>query len=162
MGAYFESAPIRAWLWFLTQGSDCKIFQNKTLQDILQDVFSLVPGAEYALNLMNSYEPKEYCVQYGETHFNFIQRLLQREGVYYYWEHTETAHTMMICDNMVSHKPEAGFESVVYRSHDSGVQEDSYLSSWKMNQQVTPGSFCLLYTSPSPRDKRQSRMPSSA
>ena len=129
------------WLWFLTQGTDCKIFQQKTLHDILQEVFQLIPGASYKVDLKAEYDVTEYCVQYEETHFNFIQRLLQKVGAYYYWEHTETSHTMVICDDMISHKPIAGFETVRYRANGSTVQEESYLSSWRMNQKVTPGRF---------------------
>jgi type VI secretion system secreted protein VgrG len=90
------------WLWFLTLFTDCRIFQNKSVPDIVQQVFSDRGFSDYRLDLQGSYPPREYCVQYRETDLNFVSRLLEEEGIGYYFEQTLDKHTLVLFDNNVS------------------------------------------------------------
>src|SRR5262245_8238144 len=102
------------WLWFLTLHSDCRIFQNKTLQDILRDVFGRRGFSDFKFQLSGDYTPWEYCVQYRETDFNFVSRLLEQEGVYYYLEHEKDKHTVVFADSPAAHQPFPKYEKLTF------------------------------------------------
>jgi type VI secretion system secreted protein VgrG len=92
-------AEVVPWPWFLTRAADCQIFQNKTYPDIVQAVFESFGFTDYEVNLSGSYPTHEYCVQYRETAFNFISRLLEQEGIFYYFRHQDGKHTMVLGDS---------------------------------------------------------------
>lgn len=131
------------WLWMLTKTSDCRIFQEITVPEIIRKVFADFNHADFRVELKGNYPQREYCVQYRETDFNFVQRLMEHEGIYYFWEHKDNAHTMVICDHMSSHKPVPGFGSIRYRSEFSGVQDKFYLWTWEAKHRVTSGKYAL-------------------
>ncbi|HEX4767931.1 MAG TPA: type VI secretion system tip protein TssI/VgrG [Lichenihabitans sp.] len=97
------SLVLRPMLWLLTQSSDCKIFKNHTVPDILKAVFAKHELSDYSLSLSNSYNPIEYCVQYNETDFDFVARLLEQNGIYYYFKFGEDAHTLVLTDSKAGH-----------------------------------------------------------
>ena len=68
------------WLWFLTRTADCRIFQNKSVPDIIEQIFKDLGFSDFKMKLQGSYEPREYCVQYRETDFNFVSRLMEEGG----------------------------------------------------------------------------------
>jgi len=71
------------WLWLLTRSADCRIFQAMTVPDILKQVFSDHGFSDVVLRLHGTYKPWEYCVQYRETAFDFVRRLMEQECIYY-------------------------------------------------------------------------------
>ncbi len=78
---------------------------------------------------------------------------MEHEGIYYFWEHEDGAHKMIMCDAMSAHKPAPGAEELVYRSQQSGMKVEDYLSSWKVRQKITSASYALNsfnFESPSP------------
>ena len=112
------------WLWFLTLHSDCRIFQNKTLQDILRDVFGRHGFSDFKFQLSSDYTPWEYCVQYRETDFNFVSRLLEQEGVYYYFEHEKDKHTVVFADSPAAHQPFPKYEKLTFSALTSIHEHD--------------------------------------
>ena len=149
------------WIWFLSQTTDCRIFQNLSVPEILEQLFSEANG-NYRLELNGTYPARDYCVQYGETDFDFVHRLMEYEGIYYFWVHEEGGHRMVVCDAMGSHHEVSGFEEVIYRANAAGVQDRPVLSSWSLRQRVTPGrysinSFDFKSPNPSPNSKLLSR-----
>lgn len=92
-------AEVVPWLWFLSLSRDCKVFQQKSVIDIVEEVFSEYSNADYTNNCIQSYPPREYCVQYRESDLNFISRLLEEEGIYYYFEHTDQGHKLTLVDD---------------------------------------------------------------
>jgi type VI secretion system secreted protein VgrG len=80
-------ATIVPWLWLLSRTSDCRIFQEKTVPEIIEEVFKGHGFNDYQLKLSGSYAKWEYCVQYRETDFNFVNRLMEQEGIYFFFEH---------------------------------------------------------------------------
>ncbi len=97
MAAYeIEMVP---WFWFLTLFSDCHIFQNMSVTDIVQQVFQNRGFTDFAVRTTGTYSPREYCVQYRETDFNFVSRLLEEEGIFYFFEHTSDKHTLVLGDD---------------------------------------------------------------
>ncbi|MDE3011270.1 MAG: type VI secretion system tip protein VgrG [Pseudomonadota bacterium] len=89
---------LRPWLWFLTLSSDCRIFHRKTVVEILELVFKDYQPANVKKQLKASYRKREFCVQYRESDFAFVSRLMESEGIFYYFEHTESGHTLVLCD----------------------------------------------------------------
>src|SRR5436190_14432329 len=103
-------ADVRPWLWFLTRTADCRIFQGKTVPDILKAVFADEPTHDFKLELTNSYRTWTYCVQYRESDFNFVSRLMEHEGIYYYVRHTDGHNTLVVTDSASGHAPVPGYE----------------------------------------------------
>ncbi|HEY7037555.1 MAG TPA: type VI secretion system tip protein TssI/VgrG [Methylomirabilota bacterium] len=105
VGRYYEyRMALRSWQWFLTRTSDCRIFQEKTVPDIVKEVFADHSVAVFEDGLSGSYSKREYCVQYRETDFDFVSRLLEEEGIYYYVEHQDGRHTVKLVDSYSGHK----------------------------------------------------------
>src|SRR5262245_24616397 len=91
-------ATVVPWIWFLTRTSDCRIFQKMKVPDIIEDVFKRASFTDYELKMTGDYVPWEYCVQYRETDFNFVSRLMEQEGLYYFFKHTEEGHSLVMAD----------------------------------------------------------------
>jgi type VI secretion system secreted protein VgrG len=112
------------WLWFLTRHSDCRIFQNKKLEDILRDVFGRRGFSDFKFQLSGNYTPWEYCVQYRETDFNFVSRLMEQEGVYYYFEHEKDKDTAVFADSPGAHQPFPKYEKLTFSALTSIHEHD--------------------------------------
>ncbi|MBI4904946.1 MAG: type VI secretion system tip protein VgrG [Acidobacteria bacterium] len=86
------------WFWFLTQKSNCRFFLDKTAPQILEQVFG-EHGGTFQLELNRGYEKRKYCVQYRETDYNFCSRMMEEEGIFYYFKHDKGSHTMVLTDS---------------------------------------------------------------
>ncbi|TIL32487.1 type VI secretion system tip protein TssI/VgrG [Mesorhizobium sp.] len=139
--AYYE-AVIRPWLWFLGNTTDCRIFQNMSVIEIVEEVFSKYSTAKFEKRLQGSYPPREYCVQYDETDLDFVQRLLEHEGILYFFEHDEGEHTLVLADAMNKLKPAPGYEKVPYHFEGQGSRRDvEYITEWIPGSSVRPGAY---------------------
>lgn len=130
------------WLWMLTRQADCRIFQNQSVPDILRDVFGRRGFSAFEVNLHGTYAPWEYCVQYRETDFNFVSRLMEQEGIYYYFKHTEQEHTLVLVDSPDAHQPFPGYEKVILRAR-AGTHgtEDELLREWQNEHRHHTGAY---------------------
>ncbi len=138
---YYE-AIVRPWLWFLGNTTDCRIFQNKSVPDIVKKIFEEYSVAEFDFRLRGSYPPREYCVQYDETDLDFVQRLLEHEGILYFFEHEDGKHTLVLTDAMSELKPAPGYEKVLYNFEGQGSRRDvEYITDWKHVSSVRPGAY---------------------
>ncbi len=97
-GEYEWHAEIVPMLWFLSRTSDCRIFQDKTIPDIIDEVLKLHGVTSFELKLTGSYQPREYVVQYRESALDFIQRLMEQEGIFYWHEHSASGHKLVLAD----------------------------------------------------------------
>ena len=137
-------ASLCPWFWFLSRTSDCRIFQNKKVPDIVKEVFRDLGFSDFEESLSGSYREWEYCVQYRETDFNFISRLLEQEGMYYYFKHQDGKHTMVLSDSISAHESISGYEEVpYYPPEESDQRERDYISDWSLNQSIQPGNYVL-------------------
>jgi type VI secretion system secreted protein VgrG len=130
-------------LWFLTRTSDCRIFQNKKVPDIIKEIFQENGFSDFEDKLTGSYREWEYCVQYRETDFNFVSRLMEQEGIYYHFTHVDGKHTLVLCDGYSSHTPLAAYTEIPYLplSEQGGTRWKDYIYAWKFTKSVQPGSF---------------------
>jgi type VI secretion system secreted protein VgrG len=98
-------AEVVPWFWFLTLSRDCKIYQKKSVPDIIQQVFKDAGYTDFELSLGATFKPRDFCVQYRETHFNFVSRLMEEEGIFYFFKHTDSKHTMVLSDKQGAFMP---------------------------------------------------------
>jgi type VI secretion system secreted protein VgrG len=139
--AHYE-AILRPWLWFLGNTTDCRIFQEMSVVEIVEDIFSKHEPAKVEKRLQGSYSPREYCVQYDETDLDFVQRLLEHEGIFYFFEHSEGEHTLILTDAMSNLKPAPGYEKVPFNYQGQGVRRDmEYVTEWIPASSVRPGTY---------------------
>jgi type VI secretion system secreted protein VgrG len=137
-------AVVRPWLWFLTRMADCRIFQEKTVPDIVKQVFKDHGFDDVKDKLKETYHPREYCVQYRETDFNFVSRLMEEEGVYYYFTHEDGKHTLVLADGRESHAKVSGFESISYRPPSNLKAKDpDTMFAWSLSRTVQSGTIAL-------------------
>lgn len=105
---YAEVVPA---LWFLTRTTDCRIFQEKSVPEIVAEVLKLQNVTSFEDRTTDSYPKLEYCVQYRETALNFISRLMEQVGIFYWHTHTESEHKLIFSDNN-NNVPAAGWGDV--------------------------------------------------
>jgi type VI secretion system secreted protein VgrG len=143
LGRYHRySATVSPWLWFLTRTADCRIFQDKTVPDILRDVFADHAMADVTFELTGSYRTWTYCVQYRETDFNFVSRLMEQEGIYYYFRHTDGHDTMVLADSTSSHRTAPGYEQVRFVAPEEYSRpEAEVITSWTLSRAIQPGVY---------------------
>src|SRR5262249_45028190 len=87
-------------LWFLTRQARSRIFQQLAVPDILKKVFA---GLDVSYELTATYPQRDFCVQYRETDFNFASRLMEEEGIFFFFKHSADGHTMVVADSSRSH-----------------------------------------------------------
>ena len=92
-------AELVPWTWFLSRTADCKIFQEKSIDEIIEEVFGEYGFSDYELRLTGSHPKHVFRVQYRETDLDFICRLMEEEGAFFYYTHEDGKHTMVIADN---------------------------------------------------------------
>jgi type VI secretion system secreted protein VgrG len=139
----FYYATLVPWLWFLTRTSDCRIFQNISVPDIIQKIFQEYGFSDFKNKLHGSYAPREYCVQYRETDFNFVSRLMQEEGIYYFFEHKADKHTLVFADYPTEFKPCPDQPAARYESAENVGRTEEVVTDWGIGQEVRPGKYSV-------------------
>ncbi|MEQ1622110.1 MAG: type VI secretion system tip protein TssI/VgrG [Methylococcales bacterium] len=139
----YYRATVRPWLWFLTRASNCRIFQNKTAPEIIKQVFQDQGFSDFKLKLSGSYAQREYCVQYRETDFNFVSRLMEEEGIHYYFTHEKSIHHLVLADSSSAHDSFPGYEKIPYHSESSSSDKSriDHISDWGFAHEVQPGAY---------------------
>lgn len=135
---------LRPWLWLLSRTSNCRIFQDKTAVDIIKEVFRERGFSDFDERLTGTYEPRPYVVQYREADLQFVRRLMEDEGIYFYFTHEPGRHVLVLCDSMGAHEPTPFHESLPQLPPDGqrAMQLD-YLDTWEMVYEVESGAFAL-------------------
>jgi type VI secretion system secreted protein VgrG len=130
---------LRPWLYALSRNLDFKIFQNKTVIDIIEAVFNARGCSDFdtgKLQHTGRYLSRDYCVQYQESDFTFLSRLMEEEGIYYYFEHQGGRHTMVLCDDANSHPLTPG-GALPYIAVRQAAVEDRF---WRWTERVVSGA----------------------
>ena len=160
---YAYQLVLRPWLWLLTRTSDCRIFKQMTPIAIIKQVFSDRGLSDFRDATTGSPPTLEYCVQYRETDFNFVSRLMEEYGVYYFFEHSDSKHTLVLADGKSSHNEVPGLSSLPYNPiADAGRKEQQYLDTWSLGRRAQSGKFTLEdygYKKPSANLLAQSQKP---
>ena len=135
---------LRPWFWLLTRTKNCRIFSQKSVPEIINDVFAKHSFAQShnEVKLNGSYKPLEYCVQYNETDFAFVSRLMEEYGIYYFFEHSEVDHKMVLIDSNGSLSDKAGGAKLDYYQNDlSAPGRGDALRSIIVDRRFRSGKF---------------------
>lgn len=141
-------AIVRPWAWLLTRSSDCCIFQNKSVIDIIKEIcqkpeYRSVVNLDESL-LCASYPKLEYCVQYRETDYHFISRLLEYAGIYFFFRHEEKKHTMVLIDSSRSHFPQHGYEEIKFAADEQQSRNgEERITLWERSGEIQSSGFEL-------------------
>jgi len=143
-GLSIYRATVSPWLWFLTRTADCRIFQEQTVVDIVKTVFNDNGFSDFDVALSGSYRQREYCVQYRESDFEFVSRLLEEEGIYYFFRHQDGLHKLVLADDSSSHAAIEGDSSLPFHppGRDQTVDRE-HVSHWLVEREIQSGSFAL-------------------
>ena len=134
-------ATLVPWLWNLTRTADCRIFQQKTVPAIIRQVFEDLGFRDFKMLLTGSYQPRPYCVQYRETDFNFVSRLMEEEGIFYFFEHSATQHLLVLGD--APRDQSCPGQARAPYSPIGGPRRGDAVTGWQWEQRVRPAKYAL-------------------
>jgi type VI secretion system secreted protein VgrG len=140
-GTYNEyELVLRPWLWLLGQKADCRIYLDKTVKDIIKDVFDRAGLGEHRFATTGSYDKIEYCVQYRETDLAFVSRLMEEYGIYYFFEHADGNHTLVMADSPSSHKPIPELPKMPFYTREEGaLHREQQINEWISERRFRTG-----------------------
>ncbi len=128
---------VRPWLWQLTRSADCRIFQGMTIPEIVKQVFQDRGFVDFDQALSADYATRDYVVQYRETDLQFVSRLLEREGIYYFFRHEDGKHTLVMADSPTAHEPAPGCDQIEYAAADEHRDATTqYVRRWKVETEI--------------------------
>ena len=143
---YSYRVVLRPWLWLLSQTTDCRIFQDKKAPEIIKEVFQDRGFTDFESKLTDegSYPKLEYCVQYRETDLDFVTRLMEKEGIYYFFTHSGGKHTLVLADSKSSHKAVPGFAKIPYVPPVGDyVRKEQHIYEWISERKFRTGKIEL-------------------
>jgi type VI secretion system secreted protein VgrG len=146
VGTYTRyQATLRPFFWLLTRASDSRIYKQASVPDIVKEAIGrLGVGSVNDKGLQTTYLAREYVVQYRETYFDFLSRLMEEEGIYYWFQHEKGQHVMMLGDDRASHKTVPGYEKLPFidpKVNASPRQE--HFSEWRVSHAVVTGTYAV-------------------
>lgn len=146
--SYSYRLTLVPWLWFLTRSAGCRIFQEKTVPDIIKAIFKERGFTDVKDSLTETYRTWEYCVQYRETDFNFVSRLMENEGIYYYFEHENGKHTLVLCDASTAHSKTENYETLKFDEPDMNEKGDCFVWDWVHGNELLSKGYALTDYNP--------------
>jgi len=142
-GRHFKYRLIlRPWMWLLTRSSNIRIFQDKTAQDIIKEVLGAYTGTVVD-ELSGSFTTRTYCVQYRETDFNFVSRLMEEEGISYFFRHHQDKHELVLANASSSHQAFENFATIPFDEDTEHTLGEAVISQWRMRHEIQSGKFTL-------------------
>ncbi|HEY4219386.1 MAG TPA: type VI secretion system tip protein TssI/VgrG [Gemmatimonadaceae bacterium] len=139
--AYF--GEVRPWFWMLNLASDQRIYQAQSALDIIKALFGELGYTDFRDATTGTYTARDYCVQYNETAFDFVSRLLEEEGIHYFFEHADGKHTMVLADDADAHTALAAPTAVKFAKSGFDRSTDDRIVSCTYEQQVIPHTYAL-------------------
>ncbi|PHM45630.1 hypothetical protein Xmau_00010 [Xenorhabdus mauleonii] len=141
---YLYKVVVQPALFILTLNKDFKIWQKKTVPEIIKDVLDK-HKVKFKNKLTAKYQPLEYCTQYKETDFDFLSRLMEREGIYYYFQHSKSDHILILADSPQSHSALPEYASFEYypNAHYPMVTDKLFLHDWTVSYSITPQLYTM-------------------
>ncbi|MDA8137279.1 MAG: type VI secretion system tip protein TssI/VgrG [Desulfobacteraceae bacterium] len=142
---YLYRARVVPQIKLLALEQDCRIFQQQSVPDIVKAILqeSGITSDLFKFRLQGQYSPREYCVQYRETDLNFISRLLEEEGIFYFFEHSQQKHLLVFGDGTVNYQPIAGQASIPFNPGAGMVAEAEAVVSFQLTKQIRSGKYTL-------------------
>ena len=145
---YTYRATLVPWLWFHTLYADCRIFQNMKVPDIIKKVFKDKGNTDISDKLTGTYRTWEYCVQYRETDFNFVSRLMENEGIYFFFSHKDGKHTLVLCDDDSAHDNIEGTSTLSYKKDKVKVEGEEAIWGWSKGHELATNHYVITDYNP--------------
>lgn len=148
-GQALYRAEVRPWLWFLTLHADCRIFQEKSALEVIKEIFSDRGFSDIKDKTSSNFEKREYLVQYRETDFEFVTRLMEEEGIYYFFTHDTSKETLVLADGSGSHSALEGAAQIRFAFKEEGgggasfKRDEDHIYEWKSSERVNSGKVAL-------------------
>lgn len=137
------TATVRPWLWMLSRRVDSRIFQDKNVQDILSAVFSQYSKlSSYEFRVSRTLKPYSYCTQYRETDLHFALRLMEQEGLFFYFEHTKDGHKLIVTNDSVNAKPIDGQVALRYAKSEA-FDDEGVVTQWVAQRQLASDTVSM-------------------
>ena len=141
---YAYRLTLRPWLWLLSRTSDCRIFKNESTPEIIEKIFTEAGFSDFEKRLNEDHPTHEYCVQYRETDLDFVLRLMEEEGIAYFFEHAQDRHTLVLADAQNSLTPVPDCGTLRYGGHVSDVDiSEERLFELSMRRRLRTGKVTL-------------------
>lgn len=136
------SAEIVPRMWFLTRTADCRIYQQKTVVAIIEDVFRRFGLTDYENQLQKTYRTRDYCVQYRESACQFVMRLMEEEGIWFFHRHENGRHYLVLADSPSAAKPCPKPSTVRFQHEAEQVDRDEeVVYAWRFEHELRPGRY---------------------
>ncbi|ROO40306.1 type VI secretion system tip protein TssI/VgrG [Pseudomonas sp. 7SR1] len=132
---------LRPWLWWLGLASNNRVFQNLATSDIVTTIFKAHGFTDFQLKLTGNYTPREYCVQYGETDLAFVSRLMEEDGIFWFFSHEDSKHTLVLADSNDAFAPIPNGPTVNYLGQKMGARELHGIRSGQVCLQAVAGVY---------------------
>jgi type VI secretion system secreted protein VgrG len=139
---YTYFAELHPWFWLMTMSVNCRIFQNQSVIDIATTLFGELGFTDYKNSTTGTYTPFEYCVQYNESAFAFLSRLFEDQGIFYFFEHVDGKHTLVLADDASAFADCAGAATVDYGGYGSWTQQN-VVAGCTIEEAVIPGEYAV-------------------
>lgn len=136
-------AEVVPWLWFLSLTTDCRIYQNLSVPEILEEVFGGFGYSDYKFSLVKPHPKRVFTVQYREAYLNFVSRLMEEEGIFYFFEHAGDKHTLMVADDNSAIKPCPAQSSARMATTPGAWQEEDVVTACECEDAVHTGKVTL-------------------
>ncbi|MEL7449217.1 MAG: type VI secretion system tip protein VgrG [Pseudomonadota bacterium] len=134
---------LRPWAWLLSRRADSTIYQDKNVPDIIKQVFRDEGYSDFEVSLTKTYDAWTYCVQYRETHLNFVSRLMEQLGIYYYFKHSESKHDLVMVDDAGAHSSASGYSEVTCVQPGFNDQAVDCVTDVSVRRGIQPGRYSL-------------------
>lgn len=153
-GYFHYTVEMRPWIWLLSRQQDYKIFQGKSALDVIKQVFSDGGFSDVKDSTQHSsdYKVLDFCVQYRETSLDFVTRLMEKYGIYYYFEHTDTTHTLVLCDDPSSHATLDPSTVEFFDQTEDYFRSNDFIWEWQATLSLQSGTYTMTdynFTNPS-------------
>ncbi len=149
-GNWYYLAEVRPWFWLLTRTQDCRVFQEKSTVEIIKQIFEEYGFSDYEDALTGSYDARTYCVQYRESDYDFLCRLMEEDGIYFYFKNaldSTAVEQLVLCDSVSGHSEVPGHASITYhaRQMERGAEtaREDHIAEWTKRENVTRGKYTL-------------------
>src|SRR5581483_4393409 len=127
-------------LWLLTRIAQSRIFQQISVPDILKKALQ---GLNVSYELQGTFQPRDFCVQYRETDFNFVSRLMEEEGIFYFFKHTDGGHQMVVANTPQSHSDLPNGAQIIFEELQGGLRDEDRIYDWEKTQELRSGKYTL-------------------
>lgn len=140
---HLYKAIIRPTMWFLSYKQDRRIFQEMTVPQIVEKLLKEhgITSDLFQFNLKSTYVPREYCVQFSETDFHFISRLLEEEGIFYFFDHTRERTKLIFGDSPNNYTPVQAGDTISYNANMGMNPDDFFIQSFKHTARISSGEY---------------------